>query len=635
MKILTFILLFCSSITCFTQTKYDTLTIEKAISRYRISGISFSPDEKKISFVVTEPVKGNTSPNSDIWIYDIESKRLFQFTWSPKSDTNPKWSPDGKYLAFLSSRSGESQVYLIRVDGGEAFPLSASKTSVEEFEWSPDGKAIAFLATEPMSDDEDKKTKENDDGAVADKEKPSRLWLINVESHIAVKKMLPEWEISEIKWLHDNKSLALVIHTLPKTETDIPELKLYHLIDSSMTTLQSPVHPFWGEVRFAADSKSYNYISARKDGPTMHDLLVQSLDSHDPINLTAKNPDLPVNEYRLMTDGSVMFSAQKGFYSRLFKISPSGTISSVTISQNIGIFDVSSSGAIAFTSISSVHPEELWLRLPDQDPIKITSVNKAFDSFHLIKPEIIRYKSFDGLTIEGSYFKPDNSKGPHPLVVLVHGGPTGAWFDNYSFWNQLFLDKGYAVFCPNVRGSSGYGWDFATKNKNDWGGGDFKDILAGVDFLVGRGDIDANRVGIAGWSYGGYMAMWAVTQTNRFKAAMAGAGMSDLASEFGTEQGSEYDTWFLGTPYRNPKNFADKSPITFVANAKTPTLIIQGALDPIDPVGQSQQFYHGLRHYGVTTELVIYPREHHGFTEQRHIIDYMKRTLAWFDRFMK
>jgi dipeptidyl aminopeptidase/acylaminoacyl peptidase len=277
----------------------------------------------------------------------------------------------------------------------------------------------------------------------------------------------------------------------------------------------------------------------------------------------------------------------------------------------------------------------MWLAVPGQTPLQITNFNKAFDTFRFVQPEFVHFKSFDGTMIEGTYYKPANAKGSIPLVVLVHGGPTGAWTDSYYFWNQLFLARGYAVFCPNIRGSTGYGWKFLTMNKNDWGGGDFKDVMAGVDYLLARGGLDANRIGIAGWSYGGYMTMWAVTQTTRFKAAMAGAGLSDLASEYGTEDNAAYDGWFFGTPYENLSNFTKSSPITYVKNAKTPTLIIQGERDTVDPVGQSQQFYRGLRHYGVKTELVLYPREPHGFTEEKHIVDYTLRMLDWFDKHMK
>jgi dipeptidyl aminopeptidase/acylaminoacyl peptidase len=172
-------------------------------------------------------------------------------------------------------------------------------------------------------------------------------------------------------------------------------------------------------------------------------------------------------------------------------------------------------------------------------------------------------------------------------------------------------------------------------NRADWGGGDFKDLMAGVDFLIARGIADPDRLGIAGWSYGGYMASWAITQTNRFKAAITGAGLSDLASEFGTEDGSSYDEWFFGTPYEKPQGFVNSSPITFVKHARTPTLILQGEADVTDPIGQSQQLYRGLKRYGVETEFVLYPREGHGFREEKHQLDVLNRIVNWFEAHLK
>jgi dipeptidyl aminopeptidase/acylaminoacyl peptidase len=199
----------------------------------------------------------------------------------------------------------------------------------------------------------------------------------------------------------------------------------------------------------------------------------------------------------------------------------------------------------------------------------------------------------------------------------------------------MLASRGYAVFYPNIRGSTGYGWQFLESNRADWGGGDFKDVMAGVDFLIQRGIADADRLGIGGWSYGGYMAMWAVTQTNRFKASVAGAGLSDLASEYGTEEGPSFDEWFYGVPYEKLDGFIKCSPITYIRNARTPTLILQGDADTTDPIGQSQEFYRGLKRYGVKSDFVIYPREGHGIREEKHMLDMYRRILAWYDQYVK
>jgi dipeptidyl aminopeptidase/acylaminoacyl peptidase len=300
-------------------------------------------------------------------------------------------------------------------------------------------------------------------------------------------------------------------------------------------------------------------------------------------------------------------------------------------------FAVSDDGAIAFVGESSTEPQEIWLAAASQQPKKIPEFNKSFDTSALIRPELYKYKSFDGLEIEANLLKPStyDGKSKLPLVALIHGGPTGAWESSIEFWGQLLVARGYAVFYPNIRGSVGYGEKFVESNRADWGGGDFKDVMAGIGDLVAKGVVDPDRLGIGGWSYGGYMSEWAITQTPRFKAAVSGAGMANLTSEYGTEQHPSYDEWFWGVPYEKPTGFLNGSPFLHLKNVKTPTLILQGDADTVDPLGQSQELYRGLKRYGVETELVVYPREPHGFHEEKHLLDRLNRIVAWYDKYMK
>jgi dipeptidyl aminopeptidase/acylaminoacyl peptidase len=181
----------------------------------------------------------------------------------------------------------------------------------------------------------------------------------------------------------------------------------------------------------------------------------------------------------------------------------------------------------------------------------------------------------------------------------------------------------------------GYGQKFVESNRGDWGGGDFKDVMAGVKDLIDRGVADPNKLGIGGWSYGGYMAEWAITQTNDFKVAVSGAGMANLISEFGMEDHPAGDEWFYGVPWEKPEGFLNSSPFLHLKNAKTPTLVLQGDADPIDPLGQSQELYRGLKRYGAEADMVVYPREPHGFHEEKHLLDRLNRILAWYDKYLK
>ncbi|MGC1289789.1 MAG: S9 family peptidase, partial [Candidatus Acidiferrales bacterium] len=270
-------------------------------------------------------------------------------------------------------------------------------------------------------------------------------------------------------------------------------------------------------------------------------------------------------------------------------------------------------------------------------PERVTHLNASWDSITLAKPEFFHYISFDGQQIEGELLKPLDYDGHSrvPLVVLVHGGPTGAWSESIDSWGQLLAAHGFAVSYFNIRGSTGYGEKFMEMNRADWGGADFKDVMAGVDYLIAQGVADPNKLGIGGWSYGGYMSEWAITQTDRFKAAVSGAGMVDLIAEFNTENGPSYDKWFWGLPYEHPEGFLNHSPFMYVKHAHTPILILQGINDTTDPLGESTGLYRGLKFYGDNAELVEYPRENHGFHEEKHMLDRLNRILAWYEQYLK
>jgi len=623
--------------TGFAQAKKDTLSIAQALSKFSFRNLLFSPDGSKAVVVVSQSGLDESLPASHIWMVDIASKSIRQFTGSQKSESSPKWSPDGKMLAFLSGRNGRSQVYLMDVSGGEALPLTKSKTGVTAFEWGPMGKTIAYLAEEPATDAEEKRLKDKYDEKVIDAaDKPTRIFTIDINSKIAKQVSKQNWAVNEMKWMPSGEALLLVTEALPHKEIPEQKLVLLSLKDSSVTNIPCPAHPFWGNVLISPDGNAIAYNSGRDGGPTSHDLFLQKIRPETVTNITSKSIDLNILNAKFINDHHLLSVVQKGFTPRLYAVDDNGSAQDYGLDQNVGNFDVAANGTIIFESFSAAKLSEIWIAGADKKAVQISHFNAAFDSVRLVQPSFITYKSFDGKNIEGALFKPFTvGTKLLPLVVYIHGGPTGAFTDTYSAWVQLFVQKGYAVFCPNVRGSTGYGWGFLTSNRNDWGGDDFKDVMAGVDYLIKNENIDPDRMGISGWSYGGYMAEWAITQTNRFKAAMSGAGMFNLASEFGTENNAAYDHWFWGTPYEHPENFFKHSPVAYVKNAKTPTLIIQGANDETDPVGQSQELYRALRFYNVPVELVVYPGEPHGFGQIKHSIDYYTRMLAWFDKYVR
>jgi dipeptidyl aminopeptidase/acylaminoacyl peptidase len=615
------------------------LTPEMILNRWSIGDLQLSPGGRMIAMVVSEPAKPS-GQRRNIWIYDSAARSLKQFTASPKADTRPRWSPDGRTLAFLSNREGVNQVYLIPLAGGEARPLTESKTGIDFFDWSPDGKRLVIQTTAPKSDEEEKKEKDKDDARLVGKpDGRGLLQIIDVDSKALNTLIKGAWRISEVAWAPDGASLVIAASDNPQEELFSEKIYRVSAADGKMTLVSAPAGPFMN-FRISKDGTLLAYVGCRGDGPDPHDLFVQPLSGGEPRNLTARSIDRPVGSFAWQEAGNIIASVSLGFGNALFTVTLDGKAERSAWTPDIFLGSYAlGKNFLAYVAESPVAAPELWLR-PETGPAeKVSHFNKDWDGVKLLAPETVRYPSFDKKEIEASLLVPENGQpgAKLPAIILVHGGPTGAWTGRFDAWGQLLAGHGFVVLSPNVRGSTGYGYDFMVSNRFDWGGGDFKDVTAGADWLVKRGIADPARIGIGGWSYGGYMAAWAVTQTTRFKASVSGAPMTDLAFEYGSEAAGINigDTWALGNPYENLPLFTARSPVTFVKRVKTPTLILCGENDATDPVEQCVQFHRGLRRYGVETELVVYPREGHGIREEKHRIDLLNRIVAWFEKYLK
>jgi dipeptidyl aminopeptidase/acylaminoacyl peptidase len=613
------------------------LTPEQALDRKQLSDVHYSPDGARVAFTVAEPMHG-TTPQSNVWVLDSRSREVHRFTTSEKTDRSPRWSPDGKTLAFLSNRAERMQIYLLPAKGGEARAVTKGKNSIGDFSWSPDGKQIAFLAEEPPTEEEERKEKDKDDERVMDvSDKLRRLWILDVESGGVRQITKGGWEIREFEWAPDVRTFYAIATDKPPADQWLDCIVTISGIDGTIREIFAPRGPL-GDMHLSRDGSMLAFVGSCVDGPAPHDLFVLPVAGRTARNLTAARLDRPIFEYKWLADGSLMAVAETGFTTRLYHVTMDGQAAPVPeFPVHPSSFDAGPSGDIAFVGETTTEAPELWIATHGSSAEKVSDFHAQWKSIALSKPEFLHYKSFDGVEIEGALLKPlDYKEGTRvPLIVDVHGGPTGAWRDGFDRWGQLLATRGYAVLYPNVRGSSGYGEKFVEMNRADWGGGDFKDLMAGVDYLIARGVADPERLGIGGWSYGGYMAAWAITQTTRFKASIVGAGLSDLAAEYGTEQGPEYDEWFFGLPYENLQKFLADSPIRYIKNARTPTLILHGKEDPLDPIGQGQQLYRALKRYGVPAEFVVYPRELHPVREEKHTLDLLRRVIAWYDKYVK
>lgn len=620
----------CSLLMVVGSVAQAQLTPEQLIAVRRLSDLHWSSDGHALAFTVTEPPVG-TTPSRHVWVW---TDALRQYTSSAKSEDHARWTADGQRLAFISDRDQARNIYIMPVGGGEATAFTRGKRPVQSFEWSPDGKQMALLGPDPKSDTAQKREDDKDDAHPVDRDEDrSHLWLADVPTGTPRLLLGAPWAVSDAQWLPGGDGLVVVATDHPESDRETNRIFVVKTSDGAMRPVVTPPGPF-NRVLVSLDGKHLAFVGARGDGPTAHDLYIVSTDGGTPRNLTDLSIDRPVEAYAWRSDGTLLVAATDGFYTTLWTVDTLGKASRLALPKmKVGDVAVSSTGTIAFVGETATQPPELMTWDGAAAPQRVSHFNESFEHLALMQPTLLTYKSFDGRQIEGALLAP--AGGTHlPTIIEVHGGPTGNWSDQLDSWGQLLAAAGYAVFYPNIRGSTGYGYDFVVRNRGDWGGGDFKDVMAGVDYLVQRGIADPDRLGIAGWSYGGYMSEWAITQTTRFKAAVSGAGLSDLASEYGTEEHPSYDEWFYGLPYEKPEGFRRSSPLTYVKNARTPTLILQGDADVVDPIGQSQELYRALKRYGVTTELVVYPREPHSFREEKHLTDRLRRIVAWFDKYL-
>jgi len=614
-----------------------------------------SPDGKLVAFVVTEPADSSdpsSRRNSDIWIVSTSGKtQPRRYAFGPGAENNPRWSPDGKLLAFLSDRESpeENQIFLLRTDGGEAEKLTSRKGGVRDFKWSPDGRRIAFTAKDSLTSQEESEQKRKDDEVPVDQNlKYTRLYEVDPETRDVYLLTRDNLHVSDFDWSPDGSRLALRVSDTPLLDDVYFHSRLV-VLDRRTRAITTVSRKCLGNPAWSPDGSTIAFFHPSKKLSTNIPAIVPA--SGGKPKLLAQDYRGSVWSMRWLPGGKkLLVFAVEGVRGAIAQLDPArneiATIKKVSVTYYGGAkWSMSRDGKmVAYMDGAPDHPEEVWvMESSGKKPRRLTNFNRQLEELALGTAERVHWNGTDGTRIEGVLFKPpgyDASKR-YPTIVEVHGGPEWAWWYGWhGSWHelaQLFASNGYVVLLPNPRGSAGYGVDFAEANMGDWGGKDFEDILSGVDFLIKRGVADGSRMGICGWSYGGFMTAWAVTQTRQFKAAVAGAAVTDLVSFHGTTDitPSFLMEYFQTIPFVDPERFRERSAINFVSRAETPTLILHGEADERVPVGQAYEFYRGLKQTGTDAELVVYPREHHGFRERAHQIDVMRRTLAWFDRYLK
>jgi dipeptidyl aminopeptidase/acylaminoacyl peptidase len=625
------------------------MTFEDVLAIKGVADAQISPDGRWIAYVVTTVSLKENAPDADIWLISTGGGAPLRLTTSKKNDSQPRWSPDGRRIAFVSAREERPQIFLISPFGGEAERLTESKSGIQSFQWSPDGRRIAFVAQQELTAEEEKKQKDRDDAIVVDKSfRFSRIHVIDVETKKATELVKSDYQAADTQWSPDGRFIAYTVTPTPKPDdgslsdiyiVDVESGKQRKLVDNPGPDTSPRWSPDGRRVAYLArDAKNaiighlrLTIIAA--DGGTPQAVAPQFLYQPGPAVWSQDGRTIYFTSPVRTTSQLFSVSSSGGDPAQLSKVE--GLMSPATFSRD--------RATLAFTRSDTQHPADVCVaKLPDMhDGVKLTDHNPQVKTLALGASEVIRWKGKDGMEVEGIVIYPVGYQQGrrYPTVALIHGGPSGVWTQgfpaSYGNFGHIYAANGWAVFYPNVRGSSAYGEKFLLSNVRDWGGGDYQDIQTGIDHLIAKGVADPDRLAQAGWSYGGYMTAWTLTQTNRFKAVMVGAGLTNMFSMYSTNDLQRtLEAYFGAEPWNDLEIYNSRSAMSFIKQAKTPTLILHGAEDKRVPVGQAQELYMGLRKNGVPVELVFYPREPHGLQEPRHQMDKMRREYAWFSKYV-
>jgi dipeptidyl aminopeptidase/acylaminoacyl peptidase len=616
-----------------------------------------SPDGKRVAWVESLPGAGGApSPNSAIYIADIAApatkKRITGGDGkAPHEEHDIAWSGDSKQLAFLSDapKAGQLQLFVVSATGGATKQLTHVKGFLAGPGWSPDSKTIALLFTENAARAAGPLVAETpDEGVVSEDFLEQRLTIVDVATAKLRQLSPPDSYVYEFDWSPDGKQLAITsAHGNGDDNWYIAALSAIDATSGAMRDVQPKPGMQIANPRWSPDGKTIVFIGGlMSDEPIPGGDVYATDAAGGPLrNLTPDSRSTATSLAWLPNSEGILVTGIAAGETFVARLTPSGAMTPVWKGQEtlahgefVPYVSLASDGktTVVVRETFSNAPE-VWAG-PIGDWKQITRVNVT------LKPEWGEAKSLRWTTNIGSvqgwliYPKDFDPAKKYPLVVYVHGGPAWAFTPKFpSRWNYPFglTEHGFFVLEPNPRGSYGMGENFTRANVKDFGYGDFLDIMAGVDKAIQEAPVDPERLGITGWSYGGFMTMWAVTQTNRFGAAVAGAGLANFLSYYGE---NKIDQWMIpyfgATVYDDPVVYAKSSPINFIKRVKTPTLIVVGDRDGECPSPQSYEFWHALKTLGVPTQFVIYPNEGHLFADPAHSRDVIDRTVAWFGEYL-
>lgn len=633
----------------------EAMTAEHVAGIKRVVQVAVSPNGKTIAYAISTPRELDDPGRStmQIFVVDRSSGTARPFTAPGASASSPAFSPDGKHLAFAATRKSQDdrrQVYVLSLEGGEAMKVTDAPKGVRSFRWSPDGKWIAYTsAREPDAKVEADKAAGRD--AVVDDVSGqfAQLSRVNVETKQSFAVTDGKQHVIGFEW--SPKGDALAVHAANTADVDSTMMfSALYTVDARGGALKPlcKTEGKLGAMDYSPDGSKIAFLGAEDiSDSTAGTLFVVPSGGGEAKPLTKGMPATG-SFVEWIDAGAIALGVTEGTAYKLYSVTADGSSTKPILTE--GPFcraaDLSQNGRVfACAGSTPEFPRELFAgSLLSKKLSRMTRSNPDLEKVKLGKQEVVKWTAQDGTQLEGVLTYPVGYQPGtrFPLAVMPHGGPEGVsvltWNTRSTYPAQVFANAGYFVFEPNYRGSSGRGSAFAKSDHKDLGGKEFQDVLDGIDHLVKEGLVDGAKVGMGGWSYGGYFSALAATQhSERFKATMVGAAITNWISFQGTteiEQENELVHWNL-SPWDELELAWSRSPMAHLAKAKTPTMVVHGLADTRVPPQQSKELYRGIRHKGTPATLIMYPREGHGVGENVHTVDYIQRFLSWFDTHVK
>ena len=643
------------------RARFDIADVGKIA---RVSDPQISPDGKSIVVVVTRPNYELDLNEASLVLVDTGSHKQHTLTRDRKGVSFPRWSPSGERLAYLASDvNNKPQIYVMPMGGGDSEQLTKAGAGIQQFAWRPDGGAIAFAA----SDEAPKRTGAekfddafevgNNDFLVTGKPMPTHLWVIPAEGGEPKRLTSGRWTLpishppgspaSPIAWSPDGKTIAFVKIVTPYSgDADQSTLQILDVATGQSHTVTGRAK-HEGYPSFSPDGKKIAYWYPR-DGETKkgNDIYVITGTQGEGRNVTRAIDRNMARALWMPDSQSLLVGANDGTTTGMW-IQP---LQGDARRLNVGAISATSSfwvdavigreGQIAFTGSEPQHPTELYyMANATSSPARLTDFNAQLEALELSKTGTLQWTGPDGYKEDGVVTYPPgfNASGKYPLVLYVHGGPRSASKEAFSIFAQLIAAKGWVVFEPNYRGSDNLGSDFQSAIWNDAGNGPGRDVMSGVAELKKKGFIDDSKVAVTGWSYGGYMTTWLLGHYKGWKAAIAGAAVTDWLDQYNLGDANvRRADGFGGSPYVGGRMqaYVEQSPITYADKITAPTLILSDTGDYRVPITQSYRLYRELKDRGVTTQFFAYPIAGHSPADPVRMRDVYKRWISWLSEYL-